>query len=132
MSLSQNTSSQPEFSLYTDKIPGIPVGRIYIPHVCTSWCDLSLLSHPIYIIEEKPYMNGDKLVWFVASVELYRSLAARFPHRKYSANTEDLLSIASTFFSILKLLSAKGFTDVRLSLILLILIYCIFLNLAST
>ena len=122
MSLNHNKYTQPEFSLYIHKVPGVPVGRIYIPHACTNRSELLRLYQPIHIIEEKPYMNGDKVIWFVASIAVYRSLAVRFPHRKYAANTEYLLTTASTFFKALEFFASNSFTDVRLLLMLLIIV----------
>ncbi len=121
-----NQHPNPEFSLYMYKVPGIPVGRIYIPHVCANRHELLHLHQSIHVIDEYFYMNGDKLLWFVAPVELYHWLATQFPHRKYAADTEHLLTVASTFFMALKLLSTLSCADVRFSLLLLtIVLFCI-------
>lgn len=122
MPLNQNKYTQPEFSIYVHKIPGIPLGRIYIPHVFTERCDFSHFYQSIHIVDEYCYMNGDKRIYFIAPISHYRSLATQFPHPKYAANTEYLLTTASTFFKALEFFSSTQFTDIRLSLMLLIIV----------
>lgn len=118
----QNKYPNPEFSIYMHKVPGIPVGRIYIPHNWTQRYEFSHFYQFIHIIEEYSYMNGDKRIYFIAPIALYRSLAVQFPHPKYSANTEYLLTTASTFFKALEFFSNTSFIDIRLSLMLLIIV----------
>lgn len=71
MFLNQNKYTQPEFSIYVDKIPGIPLGRIYIPHVWAEQCELSHFYQSIHILDEYSYMNGDKRIYFIAPISLY-------------------------------------------------------------
>lgn len=115
----QNKYPNPEFSIYMRKVPDIPVGRIYIPHTWTKRYELSHFYKSIHIIEEYSYMNGDKRIYFIAPIALYRSLADQFPHPKYSANTDYLLTTAYTFFEALEFFSNNSFIDIRLSLMLL-------------
>lgn len=70
MSLNQNKHPQPEFSIYVHKLPGIPVGRIYIPHVWAERCEFSHFYQSIHIVDEYCYMNGDKRIYFIAPISL--------------------------------------------------------------
>lgn len=122
MSFHQKKYSQPEFSIYVHKVPGIPLGRIYIPHVFTERCEFSHFYQSIHIVDEYCYMNGDKRIYFIAPISVYRSLANLFPHPKYAANTQYFLTTASTFFKVLEFFSRTKCTDIRLSLMLLIFV----------
>lgn len=111
MSLNQNKYTQPEFCIDVHKIPGIPLGRIYVRYFLTTKPEFSCLCQSVHIIEEKPYDNGDKVIWFVSSIAHYRSLATQFPHSRHLIDTEYLLTAAFTFFRNLKLPSHNRFKD---------------------
>ncbi len=105
-------SSQPEFLVDWFKVPGIPLGRLYVPCPWTTQLESLGLCKSLHIFEEKLYMNGSKVIWFIAPVSEYRSLAAQFPHPRHFAYTQYLLKAASTFFSRLKPPYAFDYRDI--------------------
>lgn len=94
--------SHPEFLLNLHKLPGTPVGRLYIPAPWTSTPEFANFRQSVSILESKCYPNGAELIWFVAPISVYRNLAFRYPHSYHSAYTLYLLEEASTFFRGLK------------------------------
>lgn len=107
----QTKYTQPEFCIDVRKIPGIPLGRIYVRYLWTTKSEFSCLCQSVHLIEETLYNNGDKVIWFVSSIAHYRSLAIQFPHHRHFADTEYLLTAASTFFRNLKLPYHNRFND---------------------
>jgi hypothetical protein len=104
--------SQPEFLVDWFKLSGIPLGRLYIPYPRTTQPELLAFCKSVHIFEEKLYMNGSKVIWFLAPVSEYRILAAQFPHARHFAYTQYLLKAASTFFSRLKPPYSFDYTDI--------------------
>ena len=94
---------KPEFLVNTDKMPGIPMGRLFMPHSSIDKYELSNLYKTIYLYKETDYGSG-KLIWFFAPVFEYIRLADKYPHRNriYAAKTFKLLKKASTFWRYLE------------------------------
>lgn len=90
-------TQRPEFLLDCFKVRGIPVARFYIPY---RFKDIPFFAS--YLLDEKPYDNGDRVVWFIAPISEYCRLARLYPHHSRSDYIFYLLRTASTFFSLLK------------------------------
>jgi hypothetical protein len=88
---------RPEFLIDCKKVRGIPVGRFYIPF---RFKDIPF--YPSYLLQEKSYANGDRVLWFIAPISEYCRLARLYPHHSRSDYIFYLLRSASTFFSLLK------------------------------
>lgn len=92
---------KPEFLINTDKIFGVPMGRLFVPHHYINKCDFWNWYKTIYLYKETDYESG-KLIWFFAPVFEYIRLAHKYPHARHDAYTKYLLRKASTFFRGLK------------------------------
>ena len=92
---------KPEFLVNTDKMSGIPMGRLFVPHFSTNKYELSNLYKTVYVYEETDYGSA-KLICFFAPVFEYIRLAHKYPHARHDAYTKYLLRKASTFFRGLK------------------------------
>lgn len=94
-----NTS--PEFLINLSVMPGVPVGRFFIPNSFLTNPEFIRWYNSVLIYRVKHYRSGN-LVFFFAPISEYRSLAASYPHHLYSAYTQYLLDSASTFFRCLQ------------------------------
>lgn len=91
----------PEFLINLHEIPGVPVGRIFVPHSFTRKSTFQRWYRSIRIQRQTVYASGI-VIWFIAPVSVYRSLAFFYPHPVHAAYTHYLLNSASTFFKGLK------------------------------
>lgn len=108
-----NSHQQPEFLIdFLPQFFGFPVGRLYLPATFTRPPQFQLWRNSVYIPVEKLYLNGDEVIWFIASIEEYERLAAKFPHHKYCEHTQSRLSLLSTIVSLLKPSSRLDYTEV--------------------
>lgn len=111
--MNPNSYQQPEFLIdFPPQFFGFPVGRLYLPASFTLLPQFQLWCKSVYILEEKLYLNGDKVIWFIASIEEYHRLAAKFAHHKYCEHTQSRLSLLSTIISLLKPSSRLDYTEV--------------------
>ncbi|BAZ39772.1 hypothetical protein NIES4101_57280 [Calothrix sp. NIES-4101] len=93
----------PEFLIDMESIPGIPVGRLYVPYAFTSKPKQLITSHqPVLIYREKHYSTKAQLIQFVAPISEYSRLVSYYSHHRHAKYTSYLLSSASTFFRGLK------------------------------
>ncbi|WP_199302354.1 hypothetical protein [Coleofasciculus sp. FACHB-129] len=95
------TLQMPEFLINFHKVPGIPLGRLFVPHSFTTTSQFLHWYNSIHLVDETFYASG-KVIWFIAPVSEYLRLAYLYPHHCYAAYTLYLLKSASTFFSRLK------------------------------
>lgn len=105
-------NSRPEFLVNCSKVLGVPLGRIYVPYPWTTRPEFLHLFESVLIYEETLYLDGAKVVWFIAPISVYRHLALWYPHSRHDAYTQYLLKAASTFFSSLKPPYGSDYTDV--------------------
>ncbi|MBD2346859.1 hypothetical protein [Anabaena subtropica] len=91
----------PEFLINLRVMPGVPVGRIFIPNFFLGQPEFLHWYKSVVIYRITHYASG-KVIWFFAPISEYRRLASAYPHSKYYARTNSLLDLASTFFSSLK------------------------------
>ncbi|MDZ8067433.1 MAG: hypothetical protein RMY64_17700 [Nostoc sp. DedQUE08] len=91
----------PEFLINLCEIPGIPVGRIFVPYSFTTKPNFLRWYQSVEIRRVTFYVSG-KVIWFIAPVSEYHRLASCYPHHRHAAYTHYLLNSASTFFKGLK------------------------------
>jgi hypothetical protein len=95
----------PEFSIDLKSIPGIPVGRLYVPCAFPSKPEQLITRHqPVLRYDEGccHYPGTGDLIRFVAPISEYSRLASYYPHNRDAKYTSYLLRSASTFFRGLK------------------------------
>jgi hypothetical protein len=84
----------PEFLINFDKIPGLPVGRFYVPysHPFFNQHNFVLCCNSADIREITPCSRA-RVYWFIASISEYRRLAILYPHHNpsYRAKTFRIL-----------------------------------------
>jgi hypothetical protein len=102
----------PEFLVNYSKVPGVPLGRLYVPYPWTTTPEFVRLFECVHIYEQTLYRDRAKLIWFIAPVSEYRRLALQYPHSYYGDHTLYVLKAASTFFSSLKPPYRSDYTDV--------------------
>lgn len=103
--MNTHSSQQPEFLLNCHRFFGFPVGRFYLPAYFARYPQFQLCCKSVHILEEKLYLNGDKVIWFIASIEEYQRLSGQFPHSTHCQSTKFHLKLLSTLVDLLKLLS---------------------------
>ncbi|MBD2361925.1 hypothetical protein H6G36_12145 [Anabaena minutissima FACHB-250] len=91
----------PEFLINLHLIPGVPLGRIFIPNYFLTKSEFLGWSNSVEIHHITHYRSG-KVIWFFAPISEYHRLASTYPHHRHSAYTHYLLDSASTFFRRLK------------------------------
>jgi hypothetical protein len=91
----------PEFLINIRVIPGVPVGRIFVPNSFLTKPEFLRWYESIVIYHVTHYASG-KVIWFFAPISEYCRLASSYPHHRHSAYTQYLLDSASTFFRCLK------------------------------
>lgn len=89
----------PEFLINLDVLLGIPMGRLFIPMAHLD--RFSDWRSSIQVHRVTSYRSGE-VVLFFAPIAEYEKLAKAYPHHRYSAYTEYLLSSGSTYFRSLK------------------------------
>lgn len=60
----------PEFLINLCEIPGVPVGRIFVPHSFTTKPNFLRWYQSVEIRRVTPYVSG-KVIWFIAPVSEY-------------------------------------------------------------
>ncbi|AFZ24205.1 hypothetical protein Cylst_1959 [Cylindrospermum stagnale PCC 7417] len=91
----------PEFLINLHEVPGVPVGRIFVPCSFTKKPNFLRWYKSVHIYRVIPYETG-LLVLFIAPVSEYLRFAHSYPHHRHAAYTLYLLRQASTFFKGLK------------------------------
>ncbi|WP_242044788.1 hypothetical protein [Anabaena azotica] len=91
----------PEFLINLRVVPGVPLGRIFVPNSYLTKRNF-LNWYSSVEIYRVTYCRSGNVIWFFAPISEYRRLASTYPHHRHSAYTHYLLHSASTFFRSLK------------------------------
>lgn len=91
----------PEFLINLRLVPGLPLGRIFIPNSFLNTPEFLLLYKSV-VIYRTTLSDSGQVLWFFAPISEYRRLASAYPHHRHSVYTHYLLNSASTFFRRLK------------------------------
>lgn len=91
----------PEFLINLRVVPGLPLGRIFVPNSYLTKRNFLSWYNSVEIYRITHYPSGN-VIWFFAPISEYRRLASAYPHHRHSAYTHYLLNSASPFFRSLK------------------------------